>query len=62
MVEGPQHPPSILLFPLGDVNALLVLGSPLLSFKEQVPPEAAPQIQVPYTVAVPVQGLSSSDV
>lgn len=56
MVEGPQNPPSSLLFPVGDVNALLDLGSPLLSFKEQVPTEAVPKIQVPHRMAVPPQG------
>lgn len=60
MVEGPQNPPSSLLFPVGDVNVLLDLGSLLLSFKEGVPTEAVPKIQVPYRMAAPLQGVSSS--
>lgn len=35
MVEDPKNPSSSLLFPVGDVNALLDSGSLLLSFKEQ---------------------------
>lgn len=56
MVEGPQNPPSSLLFPMGDLNVLLDLGSLLLSFKKPVPSEAVPKIQVPYRMAVPLQG------
>jgi len=40
-------PPSRLLFPLGNMNALLKIGSFLLSFKEQVPKEPVPKSKAP---------------
>lgn len=40
---GPSKSTSSLLFPQGDVNTLLDLGSLLLSFKEQVATEAVPK-------------------
>lgn len=43
MGEASCIPPSKLLFPPGNVNALLKIGSFLLSFKELVPKEPVPK-------------------
>lgn len=60
MVEGPQNPPSSLLFAVGDVSALLDLGTLLLSFKEWLPTEAVPKIRVPTGWQCLCRGVSSS--